>query len=175
MFLADEHETDVDDVRTPSASIGAVRSTSSRRIVFETRSAVMIALSRFQSGDGQWLTRRRGSTQNLRPSTERAALAVLARRYLDADQFTRLYAAFESLIPAALLFGLDRLTRSTGRDSAAPTNLPAENARWLSIDRAMRAGCRSHFRAMGFCALAEGNVAADANTLLLSRACSGHV
>jgi hypothetical protein len=85
----------------------ALQSFVSPAAVFETRNGVLAALQRFDSAEGRWLTRGRRSTQYLRPETERAALAVLARRHLEGDQFAALYAGFEPLIPAALLFGID--------------------------------------------------------------------
>ena len=85
----------------------ALRSLMPPEEVFETRNGVLAALRRFDTAEGRWLTRGRRSTRYLRPETERAALAVLARKQLTAQQFTTLYAGFESLIPSTLLFGID--------------------------------------------------------------------
>jgi hypothetical protein len=76
------------------------------RAIFETRAAVLSALQRFDTADGRRLTRSRDARRTLRPATEQAALAVLARRHLDAGDFDTLYAPFESRIPAVFLFGL---------------------------------------------------------------------
>lgn len=76
------------------------------REVFPTREAVLDALQRFECDEGRRVTRGRLSTQHLRPATERAALAVLVRHHLSADDFATLYAPFEPAIPSALLFGL---------------------------------------------------------------------
>lgn len=84
----------------------ALRSLVSPAAAFETRNGVLSALERFDTLEGRRLTRGRRATQFLRPETERAALAVLARKCLAAEQFATLYAGFEPLIPAALLFGI---------------------------------------------------------------------
>jgi len=85
----------------------ALRSLVAPADVLETRNGVLAALQRFDSPEGRWLTRGRRSTQYLRPETERAALAVLARKHITPEQFATLYAGFEPLVPTALLFGLD--------------------------------------------------------------------
>jgi hypothetical protein len=95
------------DKSASSALSEALRGTDPRAI-FETRDAVLSALQRFDSPDGRHVTRWREARRNLRPATETAALAVLTRRHLDAAAFAMLYAPFEPMIPAALLFGLEQ-------------------------------------------------------------------
>jgi hypothetical protein len=84
----------------------ALRRVRDPNVVFETTNAVFDALHRFESAEGRRITRLRRATENLRPATERAALAVLMRGELSAEQFSLLYEPFEPLIPAVLLFGL---------------------------------------------------------------------
>ncbi len=88
----------------------ALNAHASAEDVFAARNAVLLSLQRFDSAEGRWLMRGRGSTQDLRPRTEGAALAVLAHEHLAADHFAVLYGGFEALIPIALLFGIDNTT-----------------------------------------------------------------
>lgn len=74
--------------------------------VFEVRSGVLHALARFETAEGRRLSDGRVATRRLRPLTERAALAVLARDRLKADEFAMLYAPFSIVIPPVLLFGI---------------------------------------------------------------------
>ncbi|HEY9228074.1 MAG TPA: hypothetical protein VIP11_15565 [Gemmatimonadaceae bacterium] len=99
-----------EDRRTPHATPAlseALRRFVDPRAIFETRDAVLSALQRFDTPEGRRATRWRSATRHLRPATENAALAVLARRHLDADTFASIYAPFEPVISSALLFGLD--------------------------------------------------------------------
>jgi hypothetical protein len=89
-----------------SALSSALRRFTDPRAIFETRDAVLSALQRFDTAEGRRLTRSRIARGYLRPATEQAALAVLARRHLDTSDFATLYAPFESRIPSVLLFGL---------------------------------------------------------------------
>jgi hypothetical protein len=84
----------------------AVRQAPDHRAVFAIQDATLNALQRFDGAEGRRLSRIRHSTDNLRPATEQAALAVLLRKELSAEQFSLLYAPFESLVPSVLLFGL---------------------------------------------------------------------
>jgi hypothetical protein len=84
----------------------ALRRVRDPNVVFETTNAVFDALHRFESAEGRRITRIRHATENLRPATERAALAVLMRKELSDEQFAAMYEPFEPLIPAVLLFGL---------------------------------------------------------------------
>lgn len=83
-----------------------VRQLDHHRDEFATRDAVLAALQRFECAEGRHLTRTRLATEHLRPATEHAALAVLVRPRLSADEFATLYAPFEPVIPIALLIGL---------------------------------------------------------------------
>ena len=89
-----------------SALDTVVRRSPDHRVVLATQAEVFESLHRFESAEGRQLTRLRHSTDNLRPATERAALAVLLRNDLTTEQFERLYAPFERIIPSVLLFGL---------------------------------------------------------------------
>ena len=94
------------------ASLDAlVRRATDHQDVFATMSAVLDALHRFECPEGRHLTRMRHSTDNLRPDTERAALAVLLHDHLATDHFALLYEPFEPRIPAVLLFGVDDIAR----------------------------------------------------------------
>lgn len=86
--------------------LAVIRQFDNPRSVFATREAVLDALQRFTSPEGRHLTRASFATDHLQPATEHAALAVLVRRHLSADDFGTLYAPFEPVIPSALLFGL---------------------------------------------------------------------
>jgi len=86
----------------------AIRELGESEPVFATREAVLAQLQRFDGVEGEAAGLSRRWTRNLRPETEHAALAVLLRDRLSADDFAELYGAFEPLIPAALLFGMAR-------------------------------------------------------------------
>ena len=97
----------VPDRKEAEAALEAIiRSLPDQALVLATRRAVLDALQRFESVEGRYLTRLRRASEHLRPATEQAALAVLARPDLSARQFGALYEPFETLIPAVLLFGL---------------------------------------------------------------------
>jgi len=83
-----------------------VRQLDHRGDIFATKDAVLDALQRFECADGRRLTRVRSANEHLRPATENAALAILLRQRLSAEDFSTLYAPFETLIPSAILFGL---------------------------------------------------------------------
>ena len=89
-----------------STLASALRRFTDPRAVFETRNAVLSALQRFDTTEGRRLSRSRITRGRLRPITEQAALAVLAHRHLDGDDFSALYAPFESRVPSVFLFGL---------------------------------------------------------------------
>lgn len=95
-----------DRAKTEAALEAIVRDLPDQAPVLATRNAVLYALQRFSSQEGRYITRLRRASEHLRPATEHAALAVLAREHLSPEQFTALYEPFESLIPAVLLFGL---------------------------------------------------------------------
>lgn len=104
------HKPDDHEASAEAALTAALHEVRDPDAVFAAREAVLSALERFDTAEGRSLTRGRPSTRNLRPETERAALAVLVRPQLTPDHFRRLYSAFEPLIPATLLFGIDRGT-----------------------------------------------------------------
>jgi hypothetical protein len=97
-----------DRAKTESALDAIIRGLPDQALVLTTRNAVLYALQRFASPEGRYITRVRRASEHLRPATEQAALAVLARDHLSPEQFTALYEPFELLIPAVLLFGLPR-------------------------------------------------------------------
>jgi hypothetical protein len=74
--------------------------------LFAVKDAVLNALQRFECAEGRYLTRQRSVTDHLRLATEHAALAILLRNRLQAEDFATLYAPFEPAIPSTLLFGL---------------------------------------------------------------------
>ncbi|HTE45940.1 MAG TPA: hypothetical protein VK636_11890 [Gemmatimonadaceae bacterium] len=89
------------------AALRAVERLDRGAQIFAVKEAVLLALQRFETGDGPRLTRTRFATEHLRPATEHAALAVLVRQSLTREQFATLYAPFEPVIPVALLFGIE--------------------------------------------------------------------
>jgi hypothetical protein len=94
--------------KTEAALDAIVRGLADQSPVLATRNAVLYALQRFTSEEGRYITRLRRASEHLRPATEQAALAVLARDHLSPEQFMDLYEPFEPLIPAVLIFGLPR-------------------------------------------------------------------
>ena len=93
----------------------ALQGLGDSEMVFTTRDAVLSQLQRFDGEEGRTAGLDRQWTQGLRSQTERAALGVLARDKLSAEDFAQLYAPFESLIPPALLFGIEGQRQSSSR------------------------------------------------------------
>ena len=84
-----------------------VRAFPDREVVFGVKQSVLEALQRFECPEGRRLTRSRFVVDHLRRTTENAVLAVLLKQFLSPDQFAALYVPFESVIPLALLIGLE--------------------------------------------------------------------
>ena len=88
---------------TEQALADAVRASGMALDVWNTRDDVETAICRFDCAEGHELLRARGQREQVHLVTERAALAVLVREALPAQEFSACYGAFHRCIPPATL------------------------------------------------------------------------
>ncbi|HEX9484993.1 MAG TPA: hypothetical protein VF929_10450 [Gemmatimonadaceae bacterium] len=90
----------MDQSREPQSVIapGALDARVSAFEVWRARDNVETALHRFESAEGRTFTRRPGDLMRIRRATECAALAVLARDTLTAQEFTEMVGGFSVLV-----------------------------------------------------------------------------